>query len=99
MSTRRSMLTRLEKLENECHFVNWVLRQRYIESLTEDELHKYVQEGMFPNPAPNRSSPLDQLDRDTLLKRWQEDLLRYEGRTGEDLQGFCEHGRWPEQSG
>ena len=75
------------------------LQHRFIESLTEDELDKYVREGLWPNPAPNRSSRLDQLERDDLLKRWQEDMVYHEGRSSEDLQGFAEHGRWPEQLG
>ena len=99
MTRRRSILTRLEKVESERCFVIWFLQQRFMDSLAEDELDKYVREGIWPDPAPNRSSPLDQLDRNALLKRWQEDLRYYEGRSSEDLQGFSKHGRWPEELG
>lgn len=99
MNPRRSILKRLEKVENECCFVSWFLQQRFIESLTDDELDKKVREDIWPDPAPNRSSPLDRLDSDTLRKRWKEIRAYYEGRTREDLQGFSDHGHWPEQLG
>jgi hypothetical protein len=55
--------------------------------------------GKLPDPLPNRPSRLDRLDRDSLLKQWQEDKHFYEGRTSEDLRRFCEQGIWPEQLG
>ena len=59
---RSSILNRLERVENECRFVNWFLAQRFIESLTDDELEAYADEGRFPEPVPNRPSKLDGLD-------------------------------------
>jgi hypothetical protein len=94
-----SILSRLEKLENECRFVNWFLGSRFIASLNENELEAYSHEGKLPDPAPNRLSRLDRLDRDSLQKQWQKDERFYEGRTREDLRRFCEQGIWPEQLG
>jgi hypothetical protein len=96
---RSSILNRLERLEKEYRFVNWFLGQRFIESLTDDELEAYAHEGKFPEPVPNRLSKLDGLDRDRLVKRWQEDRRIYEYRTSDDLRRFCEQGRWPEELG
>jgi hypothetical protein len=96
---KSSILNRVERLENECNFINWLLAQRFIESLKVDELEAYVRYGKLPEPVPTRRSDLDRLDRDRLLKRWQEDTRHYEGRTSDDLQRFREKGLWPEELG
>jgi hypothetical protein len=96
---RPSILTRLEKLENECRFVNWFLGTRFIESLAETELLTYARDGTLPDPVPNRPSDLDGLDRKSLLRKYEEHLRIYEYRTSEDNRRFCDRGRWPEQQG
>jgi hypothetical protein len=96
---RSSLLKRLEKLEKESFFVTWYLQQRFTETLNREELEVFALDGKFPDPAPNRSSPLDRLDRNTLLKRWEESMRHDEGRSREDLQMFAKKGLWPEQLG
>jgi hypothetical protein len=80
MTRRRSILTRLEKVESERCFVMWFLQQRFMDGLAEDELDKYVREGVWPDPAPNRSSPLDQLPHGS-HRSTVENRLKDDGRT------------------
>lgn len=97
MAKRSSILERLELLEKEHRFLTWVLTQRFIDSLTEDELKAFARENRLPDPAPNRPSRLDGLDRKSLLKLWEEEERILEYRSNEDVEQFCTHGHWPEQ--
>jgi hypothetical protein len=96
---KSSLLKRLEKLEKEWCFVTWYLQDRFLGTLNIEELDEYARDGKLPEPVPNRPSPLDRLDRNSLRKRWEENERRYEGRTREDMQRFVEKGLWPEQFG
>src|SRR5260370_3957449 len=75
----------------------WVLSPRFFDSRTVDELEAYVRENRVPDPAPNRPSRLDGLDRKSLLQLWEEDEQILEYRSNEDLKHFCSHGPWPER--
>jgi hypothetical protein len=50
------------KLENERRFLNWILKERFLENLTADELEILRRDRMLPDgPVPNRPSKLGQL--------------------------------------
>ena len=99
MPKRSSIRERLELLEKEHRFLTWVLSYRFIESLTVNELEAFAHDNSLPDPAPNRLSRLEGLDRNSLLKLWEEQERLLEYRSSEDLKHFCTHGRWPEELG
>src|SRR5260370_31275058 len=99
MTKRSSIRERLELLENEHRFLTWVLSHRFLDSLTVNELEAFAHDNRLPDPAPNRPSRLDGLDRKSLLKLWEDDERILGHRTGEDLKHFSTHGHWPEQRG
>jgi hypothetical protein len=94
-----SIRDRLIRLENRRRFLDWFVWHRLCATLTLEELETYASGGGFPNPIPNRPSSLDTLDRKSLLKLWEEDELRFGGRSQEELDFFAEHCFWPEQRG
>jgi hypothetical protein len=94
---KSSVQNRLEKLEKEQRFIQWFLAQRFNGSLTLDELCVMADGGKIPDPVPNRPSELDGLDRDTLLKRWEQDERLLGGRTVAELKCYVKSGLWPEQ--
>jgi hypothetical protein len=90
---------RIMKLENQCRFLDWFVRQRFHVTLTLEEIDTYLREGVLPDPTPNRPSRLDTLDRKSLLELWEEDEQIFGGRTQEELKFYAENGFWPEQRG
>jgi hypothetical protein len=94
-----SIRARLMRLENNRRFLNWFAMDRFLASLTDDELVTYAGDGELPEPIPNRPSPLDRLDRKTLLKLWEEDERIFGGRSQDDLDYCSKNGIWPEQKG
>ena len=53
---------------------------RFYATLTLEELETCASGAGFPDPIPNRSSSLDTLDRESLLKLWEEDEQKFGGR-------------------
>ena len=96
MAHIRNRLTRLEKKRR---FLDWFVWDRFVDSLTEDELGIYVRDGKPPEPIPNRPSRFDTMDRKTLSKLWEENERIFAGRSPEELEYFAENGHWPEQRG
>jgi hypothetical protein len=99
MTKRLSLRERLEALENEQRFSTWLLSNRYLESLTGVELEAFARAGELPDPVPNRPSRLDGLDRESLVKLWEEDERLCGYRSSEDLMHFSRYGKWPEEMG
>ena len=100
-----SFKNRIEAMENEYLFSEWMRFERFLESLTEEQLKEYAAHGYLlgasPEPLPHGASPLDSLDRNTLMKLFRENELRraqFHRRTSEDQEFFCLHGHWPEQA-
>lgn len=90
---------RLERLEKERRFKDWLRHQRFLEGLTNEQLQFYVVTGRppeVPEPLPG-TSRLDKLDRETLIKMWEEEQRMFGGRSEEHLGFFADHGHWPEQ--
>ena len=94
-----TLRNRLQSLEKRRRFLDWFVRQRYYETLTDEELEKCAAGGSLPDLVPNRPSRLDTLDRKSLLKLWEKDQLTFGGRTHEELEFYAENGFWPEQKG
>jgi hypothetical protein len=98
MATLRN---RLERLEFELQFKTWVRFQRWLESLTDQEMQDYIaSDGTFPEPfldPPSGSTWLDNLDRSALMQLWEENQRWAAGRTSADAGFYAEHGHWPDQ--
>ena len=96
---KASIRDRLEKLENHQRFLVWFVTARFYATLTLEEL-EMVGHGRLSDPLPQRPSPLDGVDRKTLIKRWKEDGQIFRGRSAQDLEYYIETaGSWPEQRG
>ena len=98
MATLRN---RVQNLEDELRFHRWVRFERWLESLTIEQLEAYsMSDGILPDPFPDPppgSTSLDKLDRTALIKLWEENQRWGAGRTSAELEFFAEHGHWPEQ--
>ena len=87
------------KLENQRRFLDWFVWDRFYETLTADELVTFARDGHLPNPLPSRPSRLDDLDRDSLIKRWEEEERTFAGRSREELEYYADNGFWPDERG
>ena len=67
--------------------------------MTPDELDASAAGTDLTGAIPNRPSPLDRLDRKSLIKLWVEDERIFGGRSGEELEYYANNGIWPEQNG
>jgi hypothetical protein len=97
MATRSR--NRIERLETEVRFRIWVRHERFLESLSIEDLEMLTTTGQCPErlePPPGMSR-LDDMEREELRKLWKEDEQSWEGRNREDLAFFCLHGHWQEQ--
>src|SRR6266478_9847679 len=95
---------RIKRLEDECHFRRWFQFERYMESLSEEQLSFFARHGFCEDPQPEPllfgSSKLDTLDRKKLVELWQESErthAQFATRSSEDQECFCIHGHWPEE--
>jgi len=71
-----SLETRLERLEKEARFEAWLWFQRFLESVTEQQLEDLATHWRWPEPMPPPlpigASKLDSLDRQTLQKMFEQ---------------------------
>src|SRR5215831_1408091 len=71
-----NLKSRVERLEKEQQFRTWIGFERFLESLTDEQLEELALHWRFPEvlpePLPKGASRLDGLDRKTLLKLWEE---------------------------
>lgn len=95
----KSIPRRLEKLEAKRRFLDWFVRQRFYQSLTDQELMTFALKGELPVPVPKRPSTMDNLDRKTLHRLWKAHERTFGGRSEEELAFFTTNGFWPEQRG
>jgi hypothetical protein len=79
-----SIRGRLTRLENQRRFLDWFVRARFIDSVTDDEMETYRRDGTLSAPITNRPSSLDRLDRKSLIKLWKEDERIFGGRSHEE---------------
>jgi hypothetical protein len=94
-----SIQERLERLENDRRFLQWLHCERFLEGLSDEQLEVYARHGCLPDPLPEPlpigASRLDRLDRKTLIGLWQENEREFGDRSQEELDFFCAHGHWP----
>jgi hypothetical protein len=92
--------SRLERIETEIRFRFWVRWLRMVKDMNIDEMEVLASTGQWSNrPEPAQgASPLDAMDRTSLLKMWKEDQRGYAGRNNEQLVFYACHGHWPEQA-
>jgi hypothetical protein len=94
--------SRVKRLEGEWRFRCWLRDQRFLESLTDEQLEVWVVTG--PPPAPQAPEPppgtsrLDKLERKSLLRLWQEHEREWMRRSDKELDFFTHHGHWPERA-
>jgi hypothetical protein len=100
-----SLKSRIEAMENEYLFSEWLRFERFLESLTEEQLKELAINWRFPDPLPEPmpqgASRLDCLDRNTLMKLFRENELRraqFHLHSHEDQEFFCSHAHWPEEA-
>ena len=87
---------RIERLEREMRFRRWVRFRRFLESLSPDEVMEFAMTGQRPQrpgPAPGMS-PIDDMEREQLLKMWKEDEREFAGRNCAELAYFALNGYW-----
>jgi len=92
MTTFRS---RLIKLENERRFLDWVIHQRLLGSLTAGELMAFAQDRKLPDSLSNRPCELDGVDRKSLIKLREEKERLLRGRSLEELKCYVLGHIWP----
>jgi hypothetical protein len=97
-----SIKGRIEQLEAEQRFDDWIAEQRLLESFTDEQLNDLMMYGRLPDPLPESlpvgKSQFDQLDRKTLIKQWREHEREWAGRSEEELTFYISHGHWPDES-
>jgi hypothetical protein len=96
---KKSIRERLEKLESERRFLEWFVLDRFLATLTREELETWASGRGVPDPVPNRPSSLDTLDRKSLRRLWEEHNLIFEGRSKEECEFYADNGLFPEQRG
>ena len=79
-----SVKSRLARLEQKQRFKRWFEIYNLVERFTDEELRIYIETGELPESVlcesfADRPSRLDGLDRKALLKRFEEDLLLFDG--------------------
>jgi hypothetical protein len=96
-----SIRDRLKKVEDRRRFISWFVFDRFLESLTEEQLETYARDGRWPEPLPEPlpkgASRLDGLDRDSLIKLWKESERIIAHRSKDEITFYGENGCWPEQ--
>lgn len=99
MTKRVPIRERLGRLENEHRFLTWVLSEQFLQSLTDSEVETLRRDSKLPDPLPSRPSMAEGLDRQSLLKLWEEQERVFSDRCGHDFDYFSARGHWPEQMG
>jgi len=76
--------SRLERLEKDLRFKEWLSVQRIFDTWADDELEAYVTQGCLPANPFNRARPLhgslDGMDRNALMKLWEEHERAFRGQ-------------------
>ena len=96
---KASIRDRLEKLENKRRFLDWFVLNRFLDTLTLEELETWTSGRGLPDPVPNRPSSFDTMERESLRKLWEEDERRFAGRSKEEQEFYVNNGFFPEQKG
>ena len=92
---------RLERLEGELQFRNWVGIQRFIECLTIEQLRFFAEHGYVGGQVtkPLRSK-FDGMSKKALLALWREDerlMARLRGRSNDEKRFYLRNGHFPDE--
>jgi hypothetical protein len=104
-----TLKNRVEQIEKEQQFRIWVGFERFLESLTAEQLQELALHSRFPEPLPEPlpkgTSRLDGLNRKTLRKLWEESerkiariVHQMKGRSRDEHRFYLDHEHWPEQA-
>jgi hypothetical protein len=103
MVAAMAIRNRIEVLERETRFQDWLRFQRYLEALSVEQLEAFVVLGFIPDPAPSELPPgmsrLDSLPRKELTRLFNADerkRARFDRRSNEEKLFFIDHAHWPE---
>jgi hypothetical protein len=94
-----SIRERLVKLEGKRQFLDWFLLHRFHATLRSEEIQILESGEAVPDSLLNRPSPVDSLDRKSIIKLWEENERIFSGRSHEQLEFLNKTGFWPEQKG
>lgn len=96
-----SIQDRLKQLEDRRRFLTWFVFDRFLESLTHEQLETYARDGRWPEPLPEPLPPgasqLDTLDRKSLVQLWKKSERVSRHRSPNETAFYGENGYWPEQ--
>ena len=104
-SSKEKFRRQLKEIETELCFRRWLFFQRNIEAITYEQLRAAKEAfestrqplaDLVPE-APWGTSPIDQLNRETLYARWQQEERQFAGRSRQDLDFAKAHRHWPEE--
>jgi len=94
---------RIEALEQETRFQDWLRFERYLEALNEEQMGAFIVLGFCSDPAPPELPPgmsrLDSLPRKELVKLFEADErkhAKFNHRSDEEQLFFITHAHWPE---
>ncbi len=91
-----SLKSRIQQLEKERQFQRWLMFERFLEGLNEQQLEAIATDWRFPEllpgPLPPGTSRFDGLDRNVLLRLWEESeretariMHEMKGRSADEL--------------
>jgi hypothetical protein len=83
------------KLESERRFLNMFICERFLDSLTADELRAFAQDGRLPDPVPNRPSRVDGVKLMNSIKLRAKQKRIFGGFTRDELICYGTCGVWP----
>ncbi len=103
-----ALKSKVERLEKGQRFRRWFRFGRFLESLTDEQLEDIAIHwrfpDRFPDPLPMGMSRLDGIDRNGLIRLYEESeretarLMReIKGRSEDEHRFYLHHGHWPEQ--
>jgi len=96
---------RVERLEQETRFQNWLKFQRYLEYLSDDQLEHFVVFGFWRAPQPSEPPAgkcrVDSLSRKELIRLFEADerkRAKFAHRSDVEKTFFLNHAHWPEEA-
>lgn len=94
---------RLERLEQEARFRDWLQLQRLLDVVSIEQLEFFASFGYWMDPPPSEPAPgvsqIDRLSRHELTKMFESDerkMMAFVHRSDTDKEFFCVHGHWPQ---
>lgn len=95
---------RVERLERQERFKEWLRFQRYLDCVTDNQLEFLVVFGYWPDLSPAEPLPgtsrWDSLPQKELLRLFEVDerkRAQFAHRSDEDKRFFIDHAHWPEK--